>query len=436
MVTVSAFEAIGVTTAMPTVARELGNLSLYPVAFAIPLATSVIGMVLAGFWADRRGPRPVLVAGVALFVAGLLVAMLAPTMPVVIAGRTVMSLGAGLNVVVLYVIISLAFPEQLRPKVFAWDSMAWVAPALFGPPLAGFAVTHLSWRWVFGAGAVLAVPALLLMLPAVRGLAAGGDQEVTSGKREPAADAGAARAVLAAVGAAAGAAMLSLAAHSPGPAAALLVLAAVGLLMVTAPRLVPAGTYRLRPGPGAVILTRGLLAAAFMGTDVFLPLLLTQQHGWSPTAAGLTLTAGALSWSAAAWLGAKATDDDTRRRLIRLGLLMITVGIVVCVLSIPQGMPPWLVFIGWVLGGGGIGLGYSQLTVLLLGMTPTAQHGRISSALQTNEQLSIAVVLAVGAAVFGALSTANSGLAFALSLAVSALCGLAGLLVTARRLAS
>ena len=52
-----AFEAFAVTTVMPTVSEALDGTQLYAFAFAGPLATGVIGMVVAGSWCDRHGPR-------------------------------------------------------------------------------------------------------------------------------------------------------------------------------------------------------------------------------------------------------------------------------------------------------------------------------------------------------------------------------------------
>ena len=54
LVSLGAFEAIAVATAMPTVAAALDGVAGYALAFGLPLATSVIGMVLApvpGWWA-------------------------------------------------------------------------------------------------------------------------------------------------------------------------------------------------------------------------------------------------------------------------------------------------------------------------------------------------------------------------------------------------
>lgn len=55
LVSLGAFEAVAVATAMPTVAAALDGLSGYALAFGLPLATSALGMVVAGAWSDARG---------------------------------------------------------------------------------------------------------------------------------------------------------------------------------------------------------------------------------------------------------------------------------------------------------------------------------------------------------------------------------------------
>ena len=85
-ITFVASEALAVVTVMPVVARDLGGLRLYGWVFSGFMLGSVVGIVLAGREADRRGPAVPFVAGVTLFGAGLAVAGLAPTMGVLVAG--------------------------------------------------------------------------------------------------------------------------------------------------------------------------------------------------------------------------------------------------------------------------------------------------------------------------------------------------------------
>ena len=111
-----------------------------------------------------------LLAGVTLFVVGLVIAGLAPSMLVLVAGRVVQGVGTGLYSVVLYVIVARVYPERLRPRVFAAFAAAWVVPGIVGPYLAGLVVEHAGWRWVFLGVPALAVPAVLALWPALVGL--------------------------------------------------------------------------------------------------------------------------------------------------------------------------------------------------------------------------------------------------------------------------
>jgi len=149
LVTIIAFEAMAISTAMPSVAKDLDAVRSYGLAFSVLLTAEMLGIVLAGVWSDRRGPLPPLYAGQMLMAAGSALAGLAPTFTILLAGRLVAGLGSGLIVVALYVVIGRAYPEALRPKVFSWVSAAWVLPSLIGPPVAGWLASTWSWRWVF-----------------------------------------------------------------------------------------------------------------------------------------------------------------------------------------------------------------------------------------------------------------------------------------------
>ena len=107
-----AFEGISVATAMPVAVRELDGLDLYAWSFTAFLVTSLVGMVLAGEASDRRGPLVPFLVAVATFGVGLVVAGTAQTMWVFILGRAVQGVGAGLNIVALYVVVARAYPRR------------------------------------------------------------------------------------------------------------------------------------------------------------------------------------------------------------------------------------------------------------------------------------------------------------------------------------
>src|ERR1700712_1795451 len=161
LVAVEAFEQVAVSTAMPTVAAALGGLSQYALAFGVPAAAGILGMVSAGIWSDRRGPVGPLAAGWLLFAAGLLISGTAGSMTVLIGGRALQGLGTGLTTVALYVVVARTYPEALRPKLFSAYAAAWVLPALLGPAVAGFLVVNVGWRWVFLSVPFIAVAAAI-----------------------------------------------------------------------------------------------------------------------------------------------------------------------------------------------------------------------------------------------------------------------------------
>src|SRR6201986_446464 len=167
-VTRVAFEALAIATVLPVVSRQLGDLRLYGWGFSAFLLSSPIGIVVAGTLAGR-GPvgRPML-AGLALFAVGLVIGGTAPTMAVLVAGRAVQGLGAGVVPAVAYVDISRGYPDGGRPRMFAVLSTAWVIPRLIGPATAALVAAAVGWRWVFLGLLPLVVVAGLLAVYALR----------------------------------------------------------------------------------------------------------------------------------------------------------------------------------------------------------------------------------------------------------------------------
>src|ERR671911_256868 len=275
-----AFEAMAVATAMPKAIPALNGMPLYALAFSGFFTTSLFGMVLAGDVCDRRGPRLPLLAGTASFTAGLLIAGTAQAMWPFVLGRAVQGLGGG-------VVVGRAYDDDLRPRMFAALSAAWVVPSIVGPLVAGVVADHLTWRLVFLGIAPLAALPVVLALPAVAAV----DGPPPDGPRVRR---GRKRLALAA---AVGMGMLQVAGMRADVVAVALAVVAVAVLVPSVPRLLPSGTLRLRRGLPTVVAMRGIMAGAFFGAEAFVPLMLVQQRGLSTTMAGLALTGGALGWA-------------------------------------------------------------------------------------------------------------------------------------------
>lgn len=396
LVFLGAFESLAVTTVMPTVSADLGGERLYALAFAGPLATGVIGMVAAGNWADRRGPVAPLYTSVALFVVGLLIAGLAPSMEVLVAGRFAQGLGSGGLMVALYVVVARVYPQALHPAIFAGFAAAWVIPSLIGPTVAG-AVTELwSWHWVFLGVVVLVLVALLMVVPALRGLANHGDPST------PWAFGRLGWSVLAAVAVLA----LNLVGDVPGVGPVLAVVAVMVALIAVRP-LVPRGTLRARRGLPAVILVRGVAAAAFFGAQVYLPYLLTDRYELSPTLAGLALTGGALAWSLAATVQGRMGARLSSVTAVRLGTMLVLVGIVLTTVTTALGWNAVMAAVAWVVAGAGMGLMSPRTSALTLALSTPENQGFNSGAMTVADSFGSALALAVTGTLFTALAAAD-----------------------------
>ncbi len=428
LVLLGAFEALAVATAMPTVAQALDGLTLYAVAFAGSIAASVVGMVAAGRWCDRFGPSPSLWAGVGLFLVGLVVAGLAPTMEIFVAGRVVQGLGTGMYIVALYVLVARVFPEDRRPSVFAAFAAAWVVPSIVGPAVAGLVVEHVGWRWVFLAVPFLAVPAVLMMRPGLRAVV----QDRRTTEAADAADRAGNAALWWAVAAAVGIGMLHFAGQQEGVLLYAGLVVALALVVVSVPHLLPRGTVRAARGLPSVIAIRGLVAAAFTGTEVLLPLLLSHERGLSPAQAGGVLTFGAIGWSAGAWLRGKARWGWPHSRFILIGSFLVAGGIAGTALLAWPSVPPILGMLSWTVAGLGMGMVHPTLSVLTLALSPEDQQGANSSALQVSDALSAAIALAVTGSMLWALHDPFGLLAYVICFGVTVVIALLAAFVAPR----
>jgi MFS family permease len=409
-VTFVAFEALAVATVLPVVGRHLGDLRLYGWVFSAFLLASLVGIVLAGTLADRVPLGRPMLAGLALFAAGLVIGGTAPDMPVLVAGRAVQGLGAGVVPAVAYVAISRCYPEECRPRMFAVLSTAWVVPGLIGPAIAALVAAAFGWRWVFLGLLPLVTAAGVLVVLALRHVP------------PPASPATVKVPYLAVLGVAGGAGT-ALASLSSGvvPVVAAGGIAGGALLAVSLRRLTPPRYLSARPGLTATIFSRSLLTCCFFAGDAYVPYaIVTVRH--APTAlAALALTASTLTWTAGSWVQARCIARYGPRRLVRPGECLVAVGLgVMCVALLPS-VPPALGIAAWAIAGGGIGTAYAPLTVTTLDLAAAGEEGRATSALQLCDVLGQALGTGVAGSIVAAAATGighRPGVALAFSFGI------------------
>ena len=420
-VTFVAFEALAVATILPVVGRQLGDLRLYGWVFSAFLLASLIGIVLAGTLADRVPLGRPMLAGLALFSVGLIIGGTAQDMVVLVVGRAVQGLGAGVVPAVAYVAISRCYAEQSRPRMFAVLSTAWVVPGLIGPGIAALVAAAVGWRWVFLGLLPLVISAGVLVVLALRHVP------------PPASPGTAAVPYLAALGVAAGAGT-ALASLSSGvvPVAAAGGVAGGALLAVSMRRLTPPRYLSARPGLSVTILSRSLLTCCFFAGDAYVPYAIVTVRHAPTTLAALALTASTLAWTAGSWVQARCIARWGPRRLVRPGECLVAIGLgAMCVVLLPS-VPPALAVVAWAVAGAGIGTAYAPLSVTTLDLAAAGEEGRATSALQLCDVLGQALGTGVAGAIVATASLIGHGPAVALAFSFAIAVALTGVIVGAR----
>lgn len=406
MVVSIAFEALAVAATLPVTVRALGDLDLYGWAFSAFMLANLIGITLAGSQADRRGPVQPLVVGVSNFAVGLVIAGSAPSMPILIAGRTLQGFGAGFLYTLAFFTIARGYPEALRPRMLALVSAAWVIPGLVGPALAGLIAEWLGWRWVFF-GLVPSAPlAALLVLPALRRMASAGPAAADSKRPWVSAS-------MLALGV--GVALHALRTTSLALALVLVGLGG-GLTIVALRELLPRGTLRAAPGRPAAVALAGLLHIAFYGVDAFVPLALTAVRGQTAAIAGLALTAGSLGWTAGTVVQARLATRWRRRRLAMLGVSLLMLGLATFAAGLATAAPIVACILAWGLTGLGMGLAYATSVLVVLEDAPAGSEGAATAGVQLANVLGIAVGTGVGGVIVTGMSDGASSLQAGISL--------------------
>jgi MFS family permease len=237
-----------------------------------------------------------------------------------------------------------------------------------------------------------------------------------------------------ALAAAVGVALLQLAGQHLVVRSLLLAVAGAALVAPSVPRLLPRGTLRAARGLPTTILMRGILAGSFFGAETFVPLMLIEERGLATAMAGLTLTGAALSWSVGSWIQGRPGTTVARARLIQWGTGLVGVGIAVTSLALWPALPPVVAGVGWAVAGLGMGMAMSSVNVVMLGLSPEAEQGFNSAALQVADALGSIVFIGVGGALFAALHGADGGNAdvFLLIYAVMAVVAVVGAVLAPR----
>jgi MFS family permease len=386
-----AIEALAVAAAMPVVVHQLGGVRLYGWAFSSFLLAQLGGIVIGGTLVSRVGLGKPLIVAMVGFVIGLVICGTAPTMVIVVVGRSVQGAAAGLVEVSLNVAVGRMFPPGLQARVYAALSGAWVVPGVVGPALAGEVAGTIGWRWVFlgiipavGAAAAIASPSMFQA-----------DHEWRSDRTTEADAAPMQRfgpVALRALGLAVGSGLV-LGAVGESRLEVALTLLPVGVVLAI-PALLHGGKGS-EPVTKAAIGIGAFMCMAFFGVEAFVPLTITAIHHRSVVEAAPVLTVAAFTWSVGSWLQAKWSERGGVRLMCLIGMACIVVGIGVMTAVTFAKVPWWYSFVAWSISGLGTGFCYPTVNLVILQRT---EQGSPQAVIRGERVAAMNVWLTLGAA--------------------------------------
>lgn len=165
LVAVSAIGPLALNIFIPSIpglaryyAVDYGTIQLTFTLYLIGLAVS---QLFYGPLSDRYGRRPVLLAGLALFVVASLVCALAPPLEVLIAARVLQAVGGCSGIVLSRAIVRDLYGRDKAASVIGYITMAWVAAPMLAPSLGGLLDMYFGWQSSFLVVALAGAAALL-----------------------------------------------------------------------------------------------------------------------------------------------------------------------------------------------------------------------------------------------------------------------------------
>ena len=138
-----------VSTALPTIAGDLGGASKLAWVVTAYMLASTITTPLAGKLGDLYGRKVVLQTALAVFLVGSVLCGLSQNMTELILFRAIQGLGGGGLMVTTQAAIGDVVPARDRGRYSGLMGGVFGISTVIGPLLGGFFVDNLSWRWIF-----------------------------------------------------------------------------------------------------------------------------------------------------------------------------------------------------------------------------------------------------------------------------------------------
>jgi EmrB/QacA subfamily drug resistance transporter len=382
----AAMDITAVAPAMPRIVGDLGGGALYAWAFSIYAVLSTTTTPVFGRLADRRGRKPVLLAGIGIFLVGSIASGAAPTMPLFILARAVQGLGAGAVLPVSFTIVGDLYDLKARARIQGYLSGVWGVASVVGPLVGGTLVATVGWRWLFYINIPVGLAAAAVLARSLR----------EEGYPRPGAKLDFwggtffSGAVL----------LLLLGLKLEGHERWLALAGAVGAAFVFVLRerratdpIFDLALFRI-PVYRAANASGFFAGAVLLSISAYLPIYVMNVRGGSPVVSGLMLTPLSFGWVTAATLSGRLLVKHDFRKLVIPGLAILaltTFGVSCFTPTVSYA----IVCLVMVATGVAFGLSFTTFLVAVQEEVETARRGQATSAVQFFRQIGGALGVAV-----------------------------------------
>lgn len=151
-------------TALPAMAQSFHTAPLHMnIALTCYLLTLAMFIPASGKMADRYGSRTVFRAAIALFTTGSILCGLSQNLPELVAARMLQGTGGAMMSPVGRLVLLRTASKAELVSAMAWLMIPATIGPILGPPLGGFIVTYINWRWIFFINVPIGLIGILLV---------------------------------------------------------------------------------------------------------------------------------------------------------------------------------------------------------------------------------------------------------------------------------